>query len=131
MRFIMPQFIERETKVVGPLTFKQSVIFGFVLVVLFFIYVKFSMPVFIIAFFLLFGLALALAFGKIKGVPVLEAILNFFHFSFSAKTFIWKGERDSISFEKREFKKEKEESLSVDFEGRLKNLKRLVETTKR
>ena len=90
MRFQVPQFIEVEDKIFGPLTFKQ------------FIYVAGSFGICAVAFtllpkFLAFfvsvpvaGLGVALAFFKVNERPFAMMIENFFKFHTSGKLYIWK-----------------------------------------
>jgi hypothetical protein len=91
MEFNVPQFLDIEDKVIGPLTLKQfgylagagGVIFmiystvpNFVLVVLL------SLPVFL--------LGVALAFLRINGRPFINLIISFFTYMTKPKLFIWR-----------------------------------------
>lgn len=92
MRFQVPQFIEVEDKIFGPLTFKQFVYLGGgagICVVLFiflpkFLAVVFSLPV--------FALTLALAFYKVNDKPFINLLEAFFNYSMTHKLYIWKKE---------------------------------------
>lgn len=90
MQFQVPQFIEMEDKIIGPLTLKQ---FGFVAVagVTCFIFFKTLTTTF--AVILSFPVALSamvLAFGKIKGIPALKYITSFIKFSLKPQLYLWK-----------------------------------------
>jgi hypothetical protein len=90
MEFTIPQFIEKEAKIVGPLTFKQFAFFGMAVLVsvaLFFILPRFIF--FIIGPVLLVG-AFALAFYKKEGVPLPDLMMGFFSFIFKPKIYLWK-----------------------------------------
>jgi len=90
MEFTIPQFIEKEAKIVGPLTFKQFAFFGLAVLVsaaLFFILPKFIF--FIVGPVLLVG-AFALAFYKKEGVPLPDLMIGFFSFIFKPKIYLWK-----------------------------------------
>jgi hypothetical protein len=89
MRFNVPQFIEQEAKIVGPLTFKQFIYIGsagIICLILFHI----APPVifFSLAIILVTG-SFCLAFIKINGKPLLTTIMNFFNFLISPKIFLW------------------------------------------
>lgn len=90
MEYQVPQFIEVEDKIVGPLTLKQFIyIAGAVgLCVIFFVYLP-------IIFAFLFaapvvGLAAALAFYKVNGKSFIEMLEAGFNYYTSAKLFLWK-----------------------------------------
>ena len=90
MEFSIPQFIEKEAKIVGPLTFKQ---FGFLgLAVLVSVALFFLLPktVFLVLSPVLVGGAAALAFYKKEGVPLPDLIIGFFSFMFKPKIYLWK-----------------------------------------
>lgn len=92
MRFQVPQFIEVEDKIFGPLTFKQFVYLAGgagVVVVAFtflpkFLAILFSFPV--------AALALALAFYKVNDKPFINVVEAFFNYSLTNKLYIWKKE---------------------------------------
>lgn len=90
MEFIVPQFIEREQKVVGPFTFKQFIFIGIAGGLLIFLYfiVPFSL-FFIISIFLVGG-ALALAFLKMEGTPLPALIKNAFNFLSRPRVYLWR-----------------------------------------
>lgn len=90
MRFQIPQFIEIEDKIFGPLTFKQFVYLaggGAMCLLLFvflpnFLAIVLSLPI--------AGFAAALAFLKINDKPFIHLIEAFFHYSTKSKLYIWK-----------------------------------------
>ncbi len=92
MRFQVPQFIEVEDKIFGPLTFKQFIYLagaGGICVLLFvllprFIGIILSLPV------ATFGLALA--FYKINDKPFIYTLEAFFNYSLTHKLYIWRKE---------------------------------------
>lgn len=92
MRFQVPQFIEVEDKLFGPLTFKQFIyVAGAVglCVILFtllptFIALLLSVPIF------MFGVALA--FYKVNERPFIQVVEDFLHYSTSSKLYVWKKE---------------------------------------
>ncbi len=91
MNFQVPQFIEIEDKIFGPLTFKQFVYLagggGTSFLIWSFI------PIRIIAIFLIVpiaGLALALAFYKVNSRSFILVLESAFHYFLSSKLFIWR-----------------------------------------
>ena len=91
MEFNVPQFLDIEDKIIGPLTLKQfgylagagGVIFMIYSVVPnFILFVLLSIPVF------LFGVALA--FLKINGRPFINLIISFITYMSKPKLFIWR-----------------------------------------
>jgi len=92
MRFQVPQFIEIEDKLFGPLTFKQFIYvaggvgIGVILFTLIpkFLAILISLP--IIAF------ALALAFYKVNDRPFVLVVESLFKYYLGHKLYIWKKE---------------------------------------
>ncbi len=90
MEYQVPQFIEVEDKIVGPLTLKQFIyLAGSVgLVVLFFFYLPLWLAV--ILAIPVAGLGGALSFYKINGKPFIEILEAAFNYYTGAKLFLWK-----------------------------------------
>ncbi|MDP2864569.1 MAG: PrgI family protein [bacterium] len=139
MQFQVPQFIEKEAKIVGPLTFKQFLYLGAAGVILFFLYfylaAKNLLAFALITIFLVIG-ALAFAFLKIGGQPLLTILLKFLNFSFSSKIYLWKKKTISPKIIKKEEKLKKEEPsgepiLKVAEKSQLKKLSTQIETRMR
>ena len=105
MQFTVPKFIDREAKIVGPLTFKQFLIIGIAGgIVLLLYFVLPQAPLIIAAIFLLGG-SLVLIFVKIQGRSILVLLKDFFMFSSSPKLYIW--ERKELPPKFLKLKKEK------------------------
>jgi len=91
MRFQVPQFIETETKVVGPFTFKQFIYIGLAGgIVILLRYVFSSMTWWLLSSLPIVLLALALAFYKIDGIPFPKYILMAFSFMGGPKRYVFK-----------------------------------------
>jgi len=139
MQFQVPQFIERESKIVGPLTFRQFLYLGVAGVVLFFLYFYLaakSLFLFILVTIVLVSLALAFAFLKIGGQSLPTVLLNFFNFSFSSKIYLWRKKvipPKIITKEKKLHIKEvsKETTLKIAEKSQLKKLSTQIETRMR
>ncbi|MDO8593763.1 MAG: PrgI family protein [bacterium] len=95
MEYQVPQFIEVEDKIIGPLTLKQFIYLAGAagLCVVFFVYLPilfaflFSAPI--------VGLASALAFYKVNGKSFIEILEAGFNYYTSAKLFLWKHKAPS------------------------------------
>lgn len=127
MEFTVPQFIEKEAKIVGPFTFKQFVFIGTAggtCIILFFI-LPFS--VFIIATIILLGGAFALALLKIKKTSLPVFIKNFFIFIFKPKIYLWKKKTGPTKFLRKEKVKEKKEEIEKKSELKVTKGSRLDE----
>ncbi|MDP3763907.1 MAG: PrgI family protein [bacterium] len=88
----MPQFIEVEDKIFGPLTFKQFIYVagGAGMVVLLFIFLPKFLAIIISLPIVLF--AAALAFYKINDKPFINVVEAFVKYTLTSKLYIWKKE---------------------------------------
>lgn len=86
----MPQFIEVEDKIVGPLTLKQFIYIAGAggLCVIFFAYLPILLA--ILLSIPVVALAAALAFYKINGKPFIEVLEAGLHYYTGAKLLLWK-----------------------------------------
>ena len=122
MRFQVPQFIEVEDKIFGPLTFKQCIYVGGVVgisVVLFFILPNFlafiiSLPIFIFA--------MALAFYKINNRPFIHMVEAFFKYTIASKLYLWKKEDKAVVAKQKEKKPLEQVFVPKLSESKLKEL---------
>lgn len=137
MEFQVPQFIETEAKIAGPLTFRQFLYLGSVgalLVFLYFVVGKKSLVAFIFIAAILGGGAIAFAFLKIGGRPTLTVLLNFFDFSFAPKIYLWRKKTISPTLIKKaeepktEEKTEETTPLKIAERSQLKKLSTQIET---
>ena len=133
MRFTVPQFIEHEAKIVGPLTFKQFIFFLIAGAICFILHFIAPFSIFLTACIVLGGGAVVLAFLRIGGRPVPTILGNFLKFSVSPKMFIWRKTEAPIMIFKKEKIKEKEEAkaelpLKIAEKSQLKKLRTQIET---
>lgn len=90
MRYQVPQFIEVEDKIFGPLTLKQFIYIAggaglclvFFTLLPFFIFILLSIPT--------MGFALALAFYNVNDRPLINAIEHAFNYYLNSKLYLWK-----------------------------------------
>jgi hypothetical protein len=95
MRYEVPQFIDVEDKIFGPLTFNQAIYLAGsagISFAIFYVLGKIEVPVVVRLVFIAPPLALgiALAFIKINRRPFVYFMESFFYFFISAKRYIWK-----------------------------------------
>lgn len=139
MRFQVPQFIERETKIVGPLTFKQFIyvgIAGAVIFVLYFSLAKTNFFLFLLVTIFLVGGALAFAFINIGGRSLSTVLGNFFTFFLASKIYLWKRKEippKMIEIGKKPKIEESEKGpvLKIAEKSQLKKLSTQIETRTR
>ena len=96
MQFQVPQFIEVEDKIVGPLTIKQ---FGYVAGAVglsFFLFFTVSTWLWFIFSIILVGAAAGLAFVKINGQPLIRVGFSAFSFYWQPQTYVWQPEHPQM-----------------------------------
>jgi hypothetical protein len=90
MRFQVPQFIEIEDKIFGPLTIKQFVYIaggaGLSFILFRFLPLILVIPLVVIVL----GFSLALAFYQVNGKPLINAVQSAVGYFFSSKLYLWK-----------------------------------------
>jgi hypothetical protein len=92
MQFQVPQFIETEDKIIGPLTLKQfiyvavafGILFGLFFLLTPLIWLTIAVPV--------GGFAAALALVKIQGRPFANVVLSAIHFYWRPQQYAWQPE---------------------------------------
>ena len=96
MEYQVPQFIEVEDKIIGPLTLKQFIYLsgGGGLCVVFFTY--FNVIIALVLSALVAGFVAALAFYKINGKPFVDIIEAGFSYYTHGKMFLWKHQDPKV-----------------------------------
>ncbi|NOY35386.1 MAG: PrgI family protein [bacterium] len=113
MRFQVPQFIEVESKIFGPLTLKQFIYLAGGAGLIFLAYAAFPFFIAIVLAIPIGAFSIALAFYKVNNQPFIKAVENALKYSSEAKVYVWKRESE----EKRAaaaIKKKKEESAGPE-----------------
>lgn len=96
MQFQVPQFIQTEDKVVGPLSLRQFfyvAIGGGISGILYFFLQPWLWAVLTV---IILGAALAIAFLKIEGRPLQKVILSAFQYYWSPQTYVWQPEHPTL-----------------------------------
>lgn len=100
MQFVIPQFLDVEDKIIGPLTFKQFIYLagggGLAFSAFRLLPLIIGMPIALVVVIL----AGMLAFYKVNGKPFVITFQSFLSFVFQSKLYIWKKQS------KKEVKKE-------------------------
>jgi hypothetical protein len=95
MEYQVPQFIEVEAKIIGPLTLKQFIYVAGAggLCIVFFAYLQIVVALVVSA--LVVGFAVTLAFYKVNGKPFINVLEAGFNYYTGSKLFLWKHEEPS------------------------------------
>jgi len=97
MRYQVPQFIEVEDKIFGPLTIKQFIYIAGGIGASIAINLFLPWYLSIIPILAVLGLALALAFYKINNRPFIFAMESWFDYTLHPKLYIWHKEERSVA----------------------------------
>jgi hypothetical protein len=129
MQFRVPQFLERQPLIIGPLAFKQSLYFGVAILMLVLIHSIAPFPIFLICAVVLIGMAFGLAFIKIEGIPLPEVIIQSFGFVLSPKMYLWQKKENlrPVKFIAKKQEEKEEEPLRVAPKSILKKLHSKIE----
>ena len=138
MQFTVPQFIEREPRIIGPLSLRQFIFVGSggaLCFILWFTYGKNHFFLYIMMVFVIAFLAIALAFVRINGLSLPTVIKNIFVFYITPKLYLWKRKEVApkmmVRHTIKKVKKEDEEPgpvLKFSEGGHLRNLAKELET---
>jgi hypothetical protein len=102
MRFQIPQFIEVEDKIFGPLTLKQFIYLagGAGMAIIAYLFLPFWLALIVII--PIFTIAGSLAFYKINNKPIIFVIESAFNYLSKPKLYIWRKEERQIMAKKSE-----------------------------
>jgi hypothetical protein len=90
MKFQVPQFIEVEDKIFGPLTLKQFLYLAGGGAAIFLLYISLPFFLFILTAAPVAALSAALAFYKIHSKPFIKVMENAFHYLTRTKIYTWR-----------------------------------------
>ncbi len=122
MQFKVPQFIEHEAKIFGPLTFKQFTVVGFagvISLILFFI-LSDNFFLWLIISAIIIGTSLSLVFIQVEGIPLITLIGKSIGFLTGPRTYIWKQKAFATRFMTKKRGKKEEEDITKIKETPLK-----------
>ncbi len=90
MRFQVPQFIEIEDKIFGPLTIKQFIYLAGGAGLSFVLFRALYLPIAILLIIIVIAGSLALAFYQVNNKPLITVMQSAFYYFFSSKLYLWK-----------------------------------------
>lgn len=96
MQFQVPQFIETEDKIVGPLTLKQFLYLAASGAICFMFFFLVKPWLWFILAALIGGLGAALAFIKVEGRPLPEIMLAGLKFMWNPQQYVWQTEKKVV-----------------------------------
>lgn len=131
MRFIVPKFIERESKIIGPLSLRQFAYVGIAGTICFAIYFIAPIQYFIFSVIIFGSTSLALAFVKINGRNLSIVIVNAVKFTFAPKEYLWEKKKitSPIGLKKEKPLEEvKKEKYKLRMRGLPSNLNNKIDT---
>ena len=91
-QFLVPQFIDVEDKIIGPITVRQFVLMLAAMLIVFIFYKLFSFVYFILFSVILIAVFAILAFARVNGRPIHFFLLNFLQTIKRSKLRIWNRE---------------------------------------
>lgn len=96
MQFKVPQFIDVEDKIFGPLTFKQFIYLAGGAALCFIAWKLLPLVIAIIFIIPVAGISFALTFVRINNKPFINIMESFFKYSAGTKLYVWKKEQKVI-----------------------------------
>lgn len=134
MEFTIPQFIEKEPRIVGPFTIKQFAFIGAAIVISVFLYYTAPFSIFIILSAVILSAGFSLAFLKINGLAFPIVIKNMFFFILKPRVYLWEKERSFQNIEygekRKEKKPEKKSPVNMQRKSNIEDLFTKLETKK-
>lgn len=129
MQYSVPQFIDIEDKIVGPLTGKQTLYLmiggGFLMLIFSF----FEWGFFIVSFLIIGPVTLAFAFWKPKGMTVAKWIANIASYHTSDHLYTWRREPEGIKIKATQKKVSKAPPSKNISKSRINELAWLLDTS--
>jgi hypothetical protein len=111
MQFQVPQFIESEDKIVGPLSLRQFGFMAAAFVLSAMLYFTVQTWFWALCSVFIVGAAAGLAFVKIEGRPLINIALSAFNFYWKPQTYIWKPEAPKLPVKEAVIKEESQSDL--------------------
>ena len=96
MKFQVPQFIETETKLIGPFTLKQFLWMAGGGAIIFLMFLTMNRVIFFVVAIPIGGLFLALAFIRINDAPLINYILYGIMYFLNPRRYVFKKEAEEL-----------------------------------
>lgn len=97
MEYQVPQFIEVEDKIFGPLTIKQFIYISGGAGLIAIVVATFGLFMGVVLGLPIAALALALAFYKVNGKPFIQILESGFNFITGRRRYLWRKEREPLT----------------------------------
>jgi hypothetical protein len=129
MRYQLPQFIEMEDKLIGPLTLRQFLYLIAVPIICYLLHFFVRLPYVIMVGVIFFPIALLLAFYRINGRPFTHAFLGLLRFVKKPQMYVWERSMHRVSQEEGVEKTTDDEKQknSVENKKKKKDFKKLAQ----
>jgi len=96
MQYQVPQFIDTEDKIVGPLSLRQFIYVGVGVGISAMFFFVLQTWLWVIFSAIVVGGAIAVAFVKIEGRPLTNVLFSAFNFYWKPQTYVWQPEHPTI-----------------------------------
>ena len=106
-QYPVPQFIDREKRLIGPLTVRQVITIGINAGILFIMYFLLSFTVFIIVGVITTSATIVMTFIKINGRPLPNVVFSVLEYHLQPKVYVWgradkkEGSKKKVSSSKK------------------------------
>lgn len=97
MQYQVPQFIDTEDKIVGPLSLRQFIYVGVGVGISAMLFFVLQMWLWTIVSAIIVGGAIAIAFVRVEGRPLTNIILSAFNFYWRPQTYVWQPEHPTLA----------------------------------
>lgn len=96
MQFQVPQFIETEDRIVGPLTLKQFIYVGSAAGLSVLLFFTVGRTLWIILSVFLLGIGISLALVKVNGQPLVKVLAAALNFYWRPQTYVWQPDHPAL-----------------------------------
>lgn len=97
MQFQVPQFIETESKIIGPFGLVGFFFFAAAVLVSYFLFYLLEFYFWIISSAVILGFALFLVLGKVNGRPAPAFLIAVFNYFWGTKIYVFESEKKSLA----------------------------------
>jgi len=114
MQFQVPQFIETESKIIGPLTIKQFIYIASGAAIIFVLHYILQTVLWFIFAFIIAAISLSFAFLKINGRTFQALLIAIFNFYWNPQNYIWKPENQPFEKDEANIRKVTQNAFSLE-----------------
>lgn len=114
MQFQVPQFIETEDKIIGPLTIRQFLFLAAGSGLSFFFYFIVQTWLFAILAIMLISLAAAFAFVKVNGQSLVAVLISAINFYLRPQTYVWQPAQPNLPKNEQTLQGQTKEGFSLE-----------------